>query len=505
MKHILKLIIAINITVILFALPACSKPADGDNLQTGNPSGSSQKDESKESKEAAPERFTPNLPDRDLNGYEFRALVCANNVYGFYTFDAKEESGDTLDDAIYKRNRYIEEKYNVVLKQTEIKDFMQLSVMFKKSVTSGSDDFDIALQIDRYGYDLAVEGYALSADKLPYLDLSQPWYNHDINDAFSVGNKYFLSYSDECLHLYECSQIVCFNKQLVADLALENPYDLVNAGNWTYDKFFDLCRAAASDIDGDGKMTDADRYGVVCDDAQFLPNFWVCAGISTIVKDSSGMLTLNFDNNENFYNMLDRAREGLFGGNKIYFCAGTDNAAILKPRNEYGARDISLQQFENKLALFNVTSIGRIPHMRAVEMDFGIVPFPKADENQSRYITRVSGGWPKIVPNHAPDPERTSIVLEAIAAESRNIVIPAFKEINLKTKQARDNESAEMLDIIFNNRFADMGDVIFLDVICVPFINEIRGSGNFASLVEKTSANFQKALDKVNKSAANLD
>lgn len=497
MSHVAKFILAAMFLAALLSASACSVPDAKKNADDPKEA------QAEEPSRAEPERFVPDLPEADFGGYEFCALVCENNVYGFYTFDVEEETGDALDDAIYMRNRQIEQRYSVALKQSAIQDFMQLGERFKKSVKSGSDDFDICLQIDRFGYDLAVEGYALSADKLPYLDLSQPWYRHDLNDTFSVGGKYFIAYSDECLHIYEGSMIVCFNKKLVSDLQLESPYNLVKNDEWTYDSFFGLCRAAALDLDGDGQMTDADRYGIVCQDDQLLSNFWICAGFQTVAKDPGGMLVLNIAD-ENFYRLLEKAHQNLFGGSKIYFDAHRDKVDTLKPRNaQDGVRDISLQQFESDLALFHAASVGRVPHMRSMDTDFGIIPFPKADEAQGRYYTRVSGGWIKMVPSHAPDPGRTSVILEAMAAESRNSVLPAFKETNLKTKFARDDESAEMLDIVFGSAVADLGDIMFFD-ICVAFVEETRGNGNFASLAEKKSASFQKILDKANESAANL-
>jgi predicted sulfurtransferase len=83
-------------------------------------------------------------------------------------------------------------------------------------------------------------------------------------------------------------------------------------------------------------------------------------------------------------------------------------------------------------------------------------------------------------------------------------LIPAFKETCLKTKFARDDESVGLLDIIFNNVFMDLGDMMFLDMRDA-FMTEIIKNGNFASVIERKSASFQKLVDKVNESAANLD
>jgi len=138
-----------------------------------------------------------------------------------------------------------------------------------------------------------------------------------------------------------------------------------------------------------------------------------------------------------------------------------------------------------------------------MEADFGIIPYPKYDENQARYYVRSGGGWPKIVPAHAPNPERTSIILEALAAESRNTVVPAFKEINLKTKISRDNESAEMLDLIFNSGFGDVGTFLWLE-IRDALVGVVK-SGNYASMAEKKSPAFEKTLNKVNETAAGLE
>jgi len=51
-----------------------------------------------------------------------------------------------------------------------------------------------------------------------------------------------------------------------------------------------------------------------------------------------------------------------------------------------------------------------------------------------------------------PDLERSAIILEALSAESMYTLTPAYFEIQLQTRLLRDEESAEMLEIIFANR-----------------------------------------------------
>lgn len=500
MKRIMALVL---LALTLFPVSACSAPTEKDPDATAE-----NKNQGGELPSAAEEktetRYTPNLPGMDFGGYEFRAIISTDNIYGPFTFAAEEENGDNINDAVYKRNRYIESKYNVVLKQIEI-DLWGLDGTFRKSVMSATDDFDVCMAIDRYGYNLGVEGYVMPAENLPYMDIGQPWYVQGVNEPFSIGGKHYMIYSDECMNMYGMNIAVCFSKTLIRELALDSPYELVKNGKWTYDKFSEMCKSATFDIDGDGQMTDTDRYGLLSQDNWINSNFWVSAGIDTVVKDSAGVLRLNVVGNTKLLDMLDKSREVLFGGDKIYFSCYQDKVTAFAVTNQdYGNTDISLQQFERNQGLFYSTITSTIPLMRSFDVDFGIIPFPKANESQERYYTRNGGGFPLTVPAHTSNPERTSIIFEAVAAESKNTTIPAYKEINLKTKYTRDDESIEMLDIIFDNPFCDLGDVIFLDNMGTLFYSEIRGKGNFTSLIEKNEAKWQKMLDKVNDVAANL-
>ena len=475
--------------VLVVLLPAC---AANDNTTINET-----KSAASETVDTSPQRFTPNLPQIDLGGYEFRALIPEDNIYGTFQFSASEETGDTVNDSIYRRNIYVEEKYNVVFKETACENYQEPTGLFEKSVLAGSDDFDISTQLD-WIYQ-TIKGYVLPADKLPYLDLTQPWYFRDYTNTFSVANKIFAVFSDECASVYDAIQPLYFNKKLITDYNMDNLYDLVNSGAWTYDKFFNMSRDASNDIDGDGIMTDLDHYGILAVRDGFLIEFWVCAGVQTVIKDSDDLLILNVDGNEKLFGILEKVRQNLYGADKIWFAPGQE-----KVSNYFGdVYDVSRQQFENNQGLFLSERVRSIPLLRSMDADFGIIPFPKADENQSRYYVHTNGGWPKVVPAHASNPERTSIIIEALAAESRNTTVPALKEVALKTKFARDNESAEMLDLIFDNVFVDWG-MAFWREVRNPIYDETAGKGNYASMVASKSAGMEKALNDMNEAVINL-
>jgi hypothetical protein len=125
----------------------------------------------------------------------------------------------------------------------------------------------------------------------------------------------------------------------------------------------------------------------------------------------------------------------------------------------------NINMFSADLSLFFESDFYHIQTLREMESDFGVLPFPKYNEQQENYRTNVIFFDTTSVPITVTDTDRSSIVIEALTAESARSVIPAYYEVSLKTKYSRDNESQEMLDLIFNTRVVDLGNTIWVDVI----------------------------------------
>ena len=106
--------------------------------------------------------------------------------------------------------------------------------------------------------------------------------------------------------------------------------------------------------------------------------------------------------------------------------------------------------------------------LRDMEADFGIIPFPKYAEVDAGtvYYGYVSGGFPYIVPTTNVDRlDITSAFLEAAAYESYKTVMPQYYENVVLVKQTRDDDSAEMLTMMNENRVMDMYETYWLDSI----------------------------------------
>lgn len=438
------------------------------------------------------------IPDTDLGGYEFRIVTVEQGVYSLIlAANSTEENGEVINDAIYKRNRIIEDRYNMKFTEIGVPAYDALTSNFKKSVTAASDDFDLNLMICRDAFATALQDMVLSVLDLPYVDLSQPWYAQDVNNALSIGNKYFFAYSDECLNMFEQSLCIVYNKQLTEDYNFEDVYKTVYDGKWTADRFFTMAQGAVADLNGDGKLSDTDLFGVVSEGDMFYPSFWIGADFKTILKDENDLPYFNGSGNAKFDDILNKVYQYVWGGEKIYFEAFKDKFENFPNSGGEDLRVAASKMFAAGNALFKVTIIGHLALLRDMKNDFGVVPLPKYNEEQSNYVTRVIDGWINCVPVTCTDLERTGMIVESLAVESKNYTVPAYYEVALKYKYSRDEDTIHMLDVIYNTRTMDLGDTVWMVPVRVTYTDLfMNGKNTFASATEKSMKSIQSTIDK---------
>jgi hypothetical protein len=135
-----------------------------------------------------------------------------------------------------------------------------------------------------------------------------------------------------------------------------------------------------------------------------------------------------------------------------------------------------------------------------METDFGILPFPKFNEAQENYYSVVNPytGVMLGIPQSAEDLNRVSIILEALAAESRYTLQPAYYDVALTRKYTRDEESEEMLDIIFGSRVYDIGGVYSFGNVFLDFIELSRNNDrNIMSFYERRIGHMERDIERV--------
>ena len=427
-----------------------SEPANVDNNTVVNDENTGSGDTAEETTEE-PRQYS-DAPVMDLGGQDF-VIICHDYsipVWSQRDIAVEEEIGEIFNDSVYRRNSIIEEKYNTKIVERKVND---VDAQIRRFVRAGDSTIDAGTVHLRTLSGLSTGGNLVEFKDLPHIDLTKPWWCSSSASTLSVIGKLFAVCSDITVMDNDSTSAMVFNKQLLTNYALEDPYTLVKSGKWTLDKLQEMAKMVSEDINGDGRMDDNDRYGLLYQ-RDSMTSFLTGCGEFVSQKDENDVpiMTLNtpraidilnylydflYDENYSFHVMK------FFDPTPIGFTEGMNN------------------MFQNNQALFMWIRMADVENLRTMDTDFGILPIPKYNEAQANYLHNVNPyvGVATVVPQSAKNIEASSAILDALAAESRYVLHPAYYEICLNSKITRDEESSEMLDIIFSNRVYDIGDI----------------------------------------------
>jgi hypothetical protein len=424
-----------------------------------------------------------NIPDSNFGGRDFTILIgCPEyKVWTYTNMVVEEMTGDTIDDAYYKRNRIIEDRLNINIKQIVANPLAQESPMFRRSVDSGDNSFDISLMSYGAAANLAISNYCLALNEVDYLDFDKPWWDRGSLRDLSIGGRTYLMASDMSIGDNDNTWLIYFDKQHVQDHGLTSPYLLVEGGKWTFDAMFDMMREVSHDVDGDGRISIAggDRFGLLTHGENYA-GMWIAAGQRLIGKDSGDLPYISFGT-ESFVRVWEKIVE-IMGHES---CNNNDIPFISS-----GLRDGH--------TLFGTEILKFVRDYRENEREFGILPMPKFNEAQESYYTYVAISAPLlIVPISHPDVFTAGIIIEAMAAEGHRTIMPAYYEVSIEGKFVRDEESIAMLDIAFDTRMYDLG-VVFNWGNVNSHMTALgnRRSADVMSMLEQRRDAMQAAIDR---------
>jgi hypothetical protein len=105
------------------------------------------------------------------------------------------------------------------------------------------------------------------------------------------------------------------------------------------------------------------------------------------------------------------------------------------------------------------------------------------------------------VPAAAQNPDEIGFMLEAVCAKSRITTKKAVYDVTLINKGIRDEDSGEMLDIIFGNIIFDVGYILNPNNMIELIADSMKsGQNNFASQYEKNEIKYMQKLGDIENS-----
>jgi hypothetical protein len=413
---------------------------------------------------------------------DLSSLAAANEMV------TEELDGDVLNDAVYNRALKVMNRLNVEISKTVVDD---VNKTVRQSVAAGDNAFEIIAAYAYYITPLALEELFVNWLKIPYIDLNQPWWPSTLSEDLIIQDSLFFVSGDISMRLLEYTYCMYFNKAIAESWNIPEMYPLVLDGKWVLDKYMEIASGVSSDLDGDGKYTVTDLFGTM--NNHYCDVRFSCYDIPISRQTEDGLLELCVMTDK-FVDVYTRLHEYYRSSDAIY--THVDNTT-------------SIKAFKEDHLLFYPYLIVGAENFRDMENDYGIIPYPKYDEKQERYMTLAHDNYSLMcVPLDVPEDnlEMIGAVTEAFAAESYRTITPTYLEVVLKNKFLRDSYSSAMLDIITSGMKFDpagiysnsLGDPLHL------FRGVWDGKIDIVSTYTKKEKTFNKYFDKFNEKYSEL-
>lgn len=435
------------------------------------------------------------VPDGlDFGGDTMRVLSSSYFENDSFTMHVDEATGDVVNDAVYNRNLALENKFNVKLAYEDnyLNGGTDIAVTIRKSVQAGSDDYDIIFGCQYNLAPLVLDNIMLNLDGLEYLHLDQPWWyqNHIQEMSIGHGKTYFVT-GDITLNVLRNMGCLYVNKQLYAQHyeGIEEMYDEVLDGKWTFDRLSQMCTDMYQDLNGDGSFDEDDQYGIGVITANLTDHFTYAAGIRATTRDADNIPVLMMNNEKTVTHT-----QKLYS---LYY----ENPGVRVFTADYNSLDILMpNKFNENELLFLPGWFYTAELLRNKEVDYAVIPFPKYDESEPTYLSLAHDiSVTACLPTTCTKVEQSTAIMEEMAFLGYRDVLPAYYEVAIKVKYNRDStdKAIQILDIIHDNCTTDFAFIYNYALGGVGLIERDLIGGkksDFASMYAKKEKTYEKKL-----------
>ena len=427
--------------------------------------------------------------DIDLGG-ETLGVLSFRDANNNYHISATETTGELLNDAVFSSNQLVMEELNFAF---EFIDNGSVDPMnLQNAVAAGDEVYDIV-----YGTQWKVAPLVsqhifanLNPSAGGYIDFDAPWWYDKYIDETEVDNThtYFLA-GDASPDIIRRSSMMILNTDMLTDVGrdVNDIYQTVLDGNWTYDAMSELVSTMYIDTNGDGQRTDADSYGFASWTRSDVDHFMIAAGVRGCSRDTDGVPYITF-NNETTVKFVESLVNFLWNNEGSYYVEGTPTFEMLA---------------QNR-AMLLCEKFSRLDLIRDSDANFTIIPLPKVDNTIESYSSLVhDDALILCIPIVNTNVEGMTAILEKLSYNYYYDVMPQYFEVILKTKYRRDSSDAasQMLDLIHDNMTTDFAYIYNYGMsnmmISLRDLIGISKSTDFASTYAKQEKAYNKVLGRL--------
>ncbi len=480
-KKILALLLAITLVV---TLAACGdKKATKTNADpTKGAEQTSDKPEATDLPDATPTEAPDPYAAFDMGGRTIKVGIWWDYYYTSEHTDINEDPKlDNAETAQMKLDnvRRIEEKYNCKIQYVNL-TWNGVINSINTSIPAGTPECDVYLCNLQFGIPAALNGLCTDLSQVA-LENNDLFGNQSVvvplkTDAFD--GTYFFKLKE----LPISGTFLEYNATMIKDLGLEDPQELYNKGEWTWEKFAELAKAGNQDTDGDG---DIDIYGYGGPWTEMITglvinNGGVIAGGPTQSLDSKPVIEV-LEFMDRIYNVDKSARPWnteSWDDNLLAWSSG-------KVMFWNGQAWLNRQEIET--AIKNGTEL---------PFEFHVVPYPAGPSGDGK-VYSPAGGEHYMIPVGVEEPGQVLQVMEEYFNWYRGDTTfrddPTWFESCFQTQEDVDLAFKTYENLVFDmwgalTPYYDFGQTVFMP-LCVDKTHTV------AQAVESSKPVLQNALD----------
>ncbi len=402
----------------------------------------------------------------------------------FLAPETNEETGIVTDDAMYYRQRDIEDAFGLTWEnyspEGDSEDGTSPAIeAIKQDVLAGTGAYDVAYGFNMHTQVLLINNCLMNLTDFTTVDLEREWWLKDLKETLSIGGELYFLTGPIVSSYYQDAMSVLFNKQVADDYGITGLYDLVKSGEWTFDKMFEVASAIPPNANGSGAYRYADPDGM---------STLIAQGYSIAQFDADGNPYILDALPTDIVNLADKFCTVYSDDTQTVHTKGSISGNHENFEEKYGYKDY-VEMFADEKVLFLFIPTDEATYLRTHDVKFGILPMPKKDTVQENYISYGTSrsAFNVFVPKSVKNTQMCDVVLEAMAALGYKYFKSTYYDNMLKSRSTYDYDSKDMVDIIFATKKYDLINVIDKGA-------SVNGDGQmvtlFNSMIEESSEGF---------------
>lgn len=448
------------------------------------------------------ENHRDDLPKLDFDGESISFCTREFDWYNKEITVSSDDMVDIVDAAVYTREQNVIKRLNVKIENKKIagsgqNGFTVVMEAINTDISTGDGQYQIGVNNIYHSMARVADDLFYDLNTLKYVDTSKEYYSSLFVRNATIGNKLYAIMGDGTLTGLKFSFATFFDKSVAADMKIDDLYQTVLDGKWTWEYQLSLIRDTWKDIGDQPYAKDEnDNFGLITNAVLGVDPYWSAFNLGILKPEEDGFEIML--NNKAVQSKMSNSLEAILA---LFY----DSNGTYVLGHEADDKEMVLtapKMLSEHKTLFATLRLDAVETAFLRNMDdnaYGIIPMPKYNEQQKYYYSQVHDLASVFLVSAGTAPGKLDAVgatIECFFSESED-VRHQFFEVCLKTKYQDDANNCKMLDLIANYAKIDAG-WIYSDAangiaLCLRTLVQSE-STNFASWYARSSKKLETSI-----------